>query len=303
MRVKTIEAARGRWVGILSHFGLTESQLSGKHCPCPVCHGKDRWRFDNKDGSGSYFCNGCGAGYGIDLIQKVTGLPFKDAAKAVDQLIGKVDPEPVRQEKSSEEIRAQIKKILAGTNRNDATGYLKSRGIKSQPNVVFHPSLEYWHEKKLLGVYPAMIGVVRDSEGKGVAIHRTYLQSGGKADVPAPRKMSQACGSLPGGAIRLYPAKKILGVAEGIETACSAHDLFGIPVWSCISATLLESFMPPESVEKLVIFGDADANHAGQKAAYVLANRMALKGLDVSVRIPETMGCDWNDVARERVTA
>jgi putative DNA primase/helicase len=301
MRVRTVEAARGRWKGILSHFGLTSEHLSGKHGGCPICKtGKDKWRFDNKDGTGSYYCNGCGAGYGIDLVQKLTGKEFKDAAKAVDQIIGKVSAEPAKKEKSEDEIRAYIKRVLSETHRTDSMGYLASRGIKSSPNVVFHDALEYWHEKKMIGKFPAMIGIVRDVSGKGVAIHRTYLKQGGKADVEAPRKMSGTVGPIHGGAIRLYPAKDVLGVAEGIETACSAHDIFDVPVWSCINTTLLESFMPPPGVKKLIVFADNDANYAGQRSAYILANKQALRGVNVEVRIPQEIG-DWNDECLKKI--
>lgn len=296
MQVKTVDAARGKWHGILAHFGLSEKQLSGHHTKCPCCGGVDRFRLDDKNGTGSYICNQCGAGYGIDLVQKITGLEFRDAAKAVDQIVGKVPAVQPKQGRSVDEIRAEIKRILAGTNRNDITGYLASRGIKSKPDVVFHPALDYWHEGKLVGQYPAMIGVVRDQQGKGLAIHRTYLNRGGKADVPCPRKMSATTGPLQGGAIRLYPAGETLGVAEGIETACSAHDLFGVPVWSCVNATLLESFAPPPTVNKLIVFADNDWSFTGQKSAYVLAHKLALKGLDVEVKIPEA--ADWNDEAR-----
>ncbi|WP_296818027.1 primase-helicase zinc-binding domain-containing protein [Thiobacillus sp.] len=48
------ELAHGRWPGILSRFGLTDKQLSGRHTACPVCGGKDRFRFDDKEGRGTF---------------------------------------------------------------------------------------------------------------------------------------------------------------------------------------------------------------------------------------------------------
>jgi len=297
MLPNTIEQAQGKWRGILAHYGLTERQLSGKHTNCPMCGGTDRFRLDDKNGTGSYICNGCGAGYGMDLLQGITGMEFKHAAKAVDQIVGTVKAEPAKKEKSIEEIRADIKRIMAGTNRGDAMGYLASRGITSKPDLRFHSGLEYFQDGKLTGRHPAMIGMVLDAAGKGVAIHRTYLKKGGKADVETPRKMSAALAPLAGCAIRLYPVTgEIMGVAEGIETACSAHDKFGIPVWSCINTTLLEQFTPPEGIKSVVIFGDHDANFAGQRSAFALAHRLVLKGINVDVQIPELPG-DWNDEA------
>jgi phage/plasmid primase-like uncharacterized protein len=47
--MNAIEAASGRWPDLLAHFcGLTPDQLSDKHQPCPLCGGKDRYRFDDK---------------------------------------------------------------------------------------------------------------------------------------------------------------------------------------------------------------------------------------------------------------
>ena len=43
------EIATGRWPNILAHFGIAESFLTGKHGPCPICGGKDRFRFGNKE--------------------------------------------------------------------------------------------------------------------------------------------------------------------------------------------------------------------------------------------------------------
>lgn len=88
----TIERAQGRWREILNRFGVDRSYLRNRHGPCPLCGGKDRFRFDDRDGSGSYFCNQCGAskgdGAGIRLLMKFRDWDFKTAAAEVDRLIG-----------------------------------------------------------------------------------------------------------------------------------------------------------------------------------------------------------------------
>jgi putative DNA primase/helicase len=76
--VRTVAA--GRWRSILSTLGMDDKALSGKHCACPMCGGKDRFRFDDKDGRGTYFCSGCGAGDGVKLAMGITGQAFKDTA-------------------------------------------------------------------------------------------------------------------------------------------------------------------------------------------------------------------------------
>ena len=53
--------AAGKWQQILLRNGITGDVLDGKHHPCPGCGGKDRMRFDNKEGRGTFFCNGGGS--------------------------------------------------------------------------------------------------------------------------------------------------------------------------------------------------------------------------------------------------
>jgi putative DNA primase/helicase len=87
----------------------------------------------------------------------------------------------------------------------------------------------------------------------------------------------------------------VLGIAEGIETALGALKRTGVPTWAAYSATLLEQFQPPETVKKIVIFGDNDESFTGQKSAFVLAHRLKREGFDVEVRIPDCVGTDWAD--------
>lgn len=94
---RTTDAARGRWCGILANLGMPESYLSGKHGPCPCCaEGKDRFRFDDREGRGTWICNHCGAGDGMALAMRFTGLGFAAAAAKVDEIIRNVKPESIR---------------------------------------------------------------------------------------------------------------------------------------------------------------------------------------------------------------
>jgi putative DNA primase/helicase len=89
-----------------------------------------------------------------------------------------------------------------------------------------------------------------------------------------------------------------MGIAEGIETAIAATKLFSVPTWSVLSTYGIETFEPPSSIEKLIVFGDHDPNGAGQKAAYTLQTRLADR-ITIEVQIPDVVG-DWNDVLRRR---
>ena len=105
------EQTRGQWPGILAALaGLTDQQLTDRHQPCPLCGGEDRYRFDDKDGNGTWFCNQCGgknqqggAGSGMDMLMRRTGWPFKEAAERVEQHLGLPTKKP-----SSTTARAQV---------------------------------------------------------------------------------------------------------------------------------------------------------------------------------------------------
>ena len=81
------EQARHHRQGILGSLGIAGS-LKNKHQPCPCCGGKDRFRFDDKDGYGTFICNQCGAGDGFRLVMNLLHCDFKHAASIVESYLG-----------------------------------------------------------------------------------------------------------------------------------------------------------------------------------------------------------------------
>jgi len=85
------ETARGRWQNfILPALGIAVPNHPRRHASCPVCGGKDRFRFDDQDGRGTFYCNQCDphAGDGFDLVRKARNLPFRDALPLVASVLG-----------------------------------------------------------------------------------------------------------------------------------------------------------------------------------------------------------------------
>jgi putative DNA primase/helicase len=300
---KTTVAARGKWKGILMELGVPESFLSKRprdHGPCPICGGVDRFRYDDKDGAGTFFCNQHGAGDGMMLAMQHTGLGFADCAARVDEIIRNVKPDSVpRKPEITEEDRRRMLKALWTeakplTEGDLVTRYLGSRGLIAEtPELRFASAVRDGEG----GIRPAMIARVLTPDGGRVAtLHRTFLRPDGlaKAEMQSPRKL--APGSVPeGSAIRLGPVADALGVAEGIETALAASVLFELPVWATVSSAMMEKWTPPAGVSEVCIFADNDAAFGGQAAAYSLAHRLK-RDFDVTVRVPPMAGTDWNDV-------
>lgn len=299
---KTVEAARGKWKGILINFGMDPKFLDGEHGPCVLCGGgKDRFRFDDQDGSGSYYCSVCGPGYGMGLLMKFKGWDFPQAAKAIDGVLGLVH----REEKKAERTDQQKRDAIATLWRHCkalAPGqppwiYLESRCGPLEGytrHLRYHPALRYGSHGR--EEYPALVAGIQYADGTGASLHKTFLTPDGrKANVDPVRKVAK-CVSMEGASVRLGPVQERLGFAEGIETSICASKIFRLPVWAALSANGLLSAVPPEGVRSILLCADNDRNFVGQAAAFDKAKRLRAQGFDVEVVVPLIAGEDWQDV-------
>lgn len=294
------DRAKGRWRSILPLAGVDSKFLTGKHGPCPMCGGRDRFRWTNHKDSGAYYCSACGHGTGIDLVMSVNGIAFKEAAERIEAVIGKSKVDDTRREKSDDELKRDMA-ALWGLGRPICSESLSARYLAGRGIVLrdFPAALRDVCCPSCIGMIAKVVG----PDGKtAVNLHRTFLAK----DASKEGRMLMK-GALPSGsAIRLMPAGPVLGIAEGIETALSAHLMTGYPVWSLISAGNMTGFRPPEEVSEVVVFGDSDESYTGQAAAYKLAHDllrdMKRAGRDLSVRVelPQDLGCDWNDILVSR---
>jgi putative DNA primase/helicase len=276
-----------------------------KHHPCPWCGGKDRFRFTNKDGTGAFYCGQCGNHSPVDFLMNRRGWDFATAAREIEAVMGDVAAQPAKRQQR--DPSGAIKRFWQASEPvvpgDFVDRYLRGRGIvlaQFPPCLRKHPVAEHFNDDGLRTVHPAMLAKLDKPDGAGTNVHRTYLtQSGRKASVFPERKM-MAGGVAEGSAVRLFEEfGSTLGIAEGIETALSAAALFDVPVWSGLNTSIMKGWVPPETVERVIVFADRDENFAGQAAAYALASRLAGKKYSVSVQIPERVG-DWNDVLIEK---
>ena len=91
-----MQIAEGQWPRLLIELaGIAPEQLENRHQPCPACGGTDRYRWDRDDGPGGWFCNQCGGkdhrgggGDGMDLLLRLTGWEFSDAARRIEAHLG-----------------------------------------------------------------------------------------------------------------------------------------------------------------------------------------------------------------------
>ncbi|SFB27764.1 putative DNA primase/helicase [Collimonas sp. OK607] len=297
LKLKTADAAVGRWPGILQTLGVAPQFLRNKHGPCPMCGGKDRYRFDDKVGRGTWICSHCGAGDGFELLRRLMGWGFVQAANEVDRVVSMVQILTISQERSEESKLRALRDAWAASkpvSQGDPVWrYLSHRvGINVTPgDIRFHPAMPHTDG----GVHPTMLALMRYPDGAVASIHRTYLTDDGqKAKVSEVKKFMPGK-LLPTSCVRLGAIGHRVGIGEGIETALAASRRFMTPVWAATNAVLLESWVPPAGVAEVLIAGDNDTSYTGQSAAFALAKRLENNGYAVEVHIPGTKDRDWAD--------
>ncbi len=298
------DIARGKWGAILPALGVPMSALSRKHGPCPMCGGSDRYRFDDKGGSGSYYCNQCGAGSGVDLVMGVLGLDFSEARKRILAEAGHAPVVVAKAARAEGEAATKIVDDIWRTSHplngfDAASKYLEKRGLRMDPwpkLLRFHPCMRYVHEDKSVTYHPALVARFVGADAAAFQVQTIYLtEDGDKADLPSVKKFAP-CKFPFGGAVRLCPSSETMGIAEGIETAMAAMILYDVPVWATFTEGLLLKWEPPQTAKNIIIFADADQSYKGQASAFALAHRLKTEAYRVDVQVPEELDVDWNDI-------
>ena len=200
---------------------------------------------------------------------------------------------PPPQDDNRQEAATEIWQSTEPIENSLAATYLGSRGL--------HPSWPGWlryHGALRHGPtnlrFPALVAGVTNGDGQFCAVHRTYLKldGSGKVAVSAPK---MALGSLQDGVVRLGRAGKVLGLAEGIESALSAQQLFELPLWAVLGSRF-DRVAIPASVIEVQIFGDN--GDKGHEAAEKATKRFTEDAHRVAIRYPPEQFGDWNDALR-----
>lgn len=211
--------ANGRWHDILQRLaGLDAQQLTNNHQPCPICGGDDRYRYDDADGNGRYFCNKCGAGDGFMLLQKINNWDFVRAKKEVALILGGSD------------VHAPPRKIMQKK---------KPKPTPISPAPQNAPVDDFYHYK--LGK-PSMTWAYLDENGNTtMTVARFELATGGKETVPRmwcsmPNGEQKWAWAAPRNRVKpIYgadilansdPSTSVL-IVEGEKTADAARRLIG----------------------------------------------------------------------------
>ncbi|MFF6011601.1 phage/plasmid primase, P4 family [Rahnella sp. R3(2024)] len=288
----TVSAATGRWPQLLPALGINVPP-HGHHSACPVCGGKDRFRFDNQAGRGTWICNHCGAGDGLNLVAKTLDITTKEAAVKVAEILGETQPlavhhdeAAVQQQKDDARQKAAVQaKMLENAARKAAgSAYLEKKG---------------WADKEALTLQGNGLRVGGVDFAAGDLVIPLYDLSGNLVNAQlingSGAKRMLAGGQVTGTAHHFEGKDNaVIWVAEGYATGMTIHALTGETVYVALSANnfphlavcLREKY--PDAV--LIMAADNDENGTGQKKAKEAANLVSGK-----VALPLIAG-DWNDV-------
>ncbi|MFG6655753.1 primase-helicase zinc-binding domain-containing protein [Scandinavium sp. M-37] len=287
---ETVKLACGHWPRILPALGVPV--IKNLHQACPVCGGSDRFRFDDKEGRGTWFCNQCGAGDGLKLVEKVFGVSASEAAGKVSALTGTLPPVTENiiaaaeaETDASRKAAATLAASLMDKART-ATGnaYLTRKGFSALECL----TLTTTH--KTGGVtYRAGDLIVPLQDDTGSVVNVQLINSDGL-------KRTLKGGAVKG-AYHLIKGKKEAGkrlwIAEGYATALTVHHLTGETVMVALSSVNLLSLASLARSQhpacQIVLAADRDLSGNGQTKAAAAAQ--ACEG---TVALPPVFG-DWND--------
>ncbi len=302
--MKTADFIQDKQEQVLNYFGMELTH--NRHIDCPICSKTKKLRINWYNGDIKAICV-CGSYSLLDLLIEVTGQDFATLAKDIDVTFGNTDREPIKPKDTSRRDQAiTLFKASSPLRGTDAEIYLQSRGIFELPTggVKFGMVHDHTEGRKI----PAMIALASTEFTEPRQMHVTYIENGAKADVSTQRKMhSLAPKALQDKetsepiAIKLFQASNVLGIAEGLESALSAKQLYKLPVWSAMNATYLKRFRAPTGVQTLYIFADNDKSLTGLAAAMDCGRSNLLSSNDVTkvvIRWPEKLN-DFNDVLTE----
>ena len=223
-------AAADRWPTVLAGLHIDVPDSPRRHAPCPACGGSDRFRFDD-GGRGSFICNQCGAGDGLDLIKRVNNCDTTEAAQLAADVLG-IDYRTVKQDEATasqkrEQMKAERQQREQERQRRKLAEIEQRRGLfvshwQGLAEKARQGKSEYLINKGLVGfTFPVLpdgsllLGLV--DESGTVTAAQTITQQGEKRLLAGSAKRGAYH------AVNAADAPQSVLIAEGLATALSVH--------------------------------------------------------------------------------
>ncbi len=300
-----VAAAAGHWPELLAAVGI-DIPRRGKHGPCPACGGKDRFRLDDRECRGTWFCNQCGAGDGLDLVCRVFSTPPKEAAELLAPLVGLsaggLDPVERERIHQQQQARADAERKRAEQERQKATRraaaiisdceqgntpYVERKGFGSHLNAVNRTLIREGGEN-----YPAGSLVIPLTNEAGELVNVQLIRADGSKRYLAGGQKAGAFHRIDGG--------ELVAVVEGYATGLSVHLAIGATTYCAMDAGNLHAVAAiarrqnPEA--RILLCGDHDIDEETGERNKVTKRQteQAAAACGGMVALPPVAG-DWND--------
>ncbi|MBC8901603.1 DUF927 domain-containing protein [Klebsiella pneumoniae] len=300
-------AAADRWPTVLAGLHIDVPDSSRRHAPCPACGGSDRFRFDD-GGRGSFICNQCGAGDGLDLIKRVNNCDTTEAAQLAADVLG-IDYRTVKQDEATasqkrEQMKAESQQREQERQRRKLAEIEQRRGLfvshwQGLAETAFEGESEYLMNKGLVGfTFPVLpdgsllLGLV--DESGTVTAAQTITQQGEKRLLAGSAKRGAYH------AVNAADAPQSVLIAEGLATALSVHLIRPEALTVCaIDAGNLQPVAQAMHQRypnaQIIIAADNDIK-PGEPNTGKDAAEKAAKAVSGWVALPPTVKkADWND--------
>ncbi|MGL5290192.1 MAG: primase-helicase zinc-binding domain-containing protein [Aeromonas sp.] len=303
----TAAAALGQWFGLLDTLGIAVP-ARGKHGPCPICGGSDRFRLDDKGGRGTWICNQCGAGDGLDLIQRITGKSPKEAAELVAGALG-ISPSNVAISEAEREQQRQQQRARDEADQQQRLNNRRKAACRAE--VILRDckrgQADYLSRKRLRWpdgmVNHTLIRIAGETFPSGCLVVPLYTEVGELVNVQLIRHDGVRC-YLAGGqkheAYHLFQGGELIAVCEGYATGLSIYLATGATVYCAMDCGNLKNVAEiarrqyPDA--EIIIAGDHDLDKqtGGRNVHTQRQTEQAANAIGGCVAIPPVAG-DWND--------
>ncbi|HBW1473940.1 TPA: DNA primase [Klebsiella pneumoniae] len=305
-------AAAGRWPYVLAGLSIDVPDSSRRHAPCPACGGKDRFRFDD-NGRGSFICNQCGAGDGLDLIKKVNNCDTTEAAQLAADVLG-ID---YRAAESAPDAASQRQRQLAADRQQREQERQKQAAEDADQRRATFARLytgmrlrsiqgesEYLQSKGLTGFkYPLMpdgsLLLELVDESGAVTAAQTITPQGEKRLIKGSAKRGAYY------AVNALERPQSVVIAEGLATALTCHLIRtdALTVAAIDAGNLLpvaEVMRRKYPQAQIIIAADNDHQQGGPESGGTNTGKDAAEKAALSVAgwvsLPPTDNkTDWND--------
>ncbi|HCN2441090.1 TPA: toprim domain-containing protein, partial [Escherichia coli] len=277
-----------------------------RHAPCPACGGKDRFRFDD-NGRGSFICNQCGAGDGLDLIKRVNNCDTTEAALLAADVLG-IDYRTTETPEATSQKREQLE---TERQRREQERLKRAEKDEQQRRDTFSRQFDDMRRKAVNGksdylvakgvgdftfpVLPdgSLLLALVDKSG-AVTAAQTITSHGEKRLLTGSAKRGAYH------AINAPETTQSILIAEGLATALSAHLIRpeALTVAAIDAGNLLyvaQVLRDKFPSAQIIIAADNDHSEGRQNTGRIAAEKAALSVSGWVALPPTDHKADWND--------